>query len=1380
MKTQKSIALVGILIVLTVLGLLFATCSDPLGDPTDGNPVPVTGITLNKTSLSLAVGQEETLAPTVTPSDATNKAVTWLSSDTSKATVANGVVKAVAAGTARITVTTVDGGFTANCNVTVRAAGSAELAVTGVTLDHTTLILIVGGSQTLTATVEPEDATVKTVGWASNAPTIAIVDADGKVEAKAAGTAKITVTTDDGDFTAECAVTVTLVPVSIAVTTPPAKTLYAAGETLDITGLVVTATYGDNSTGIVTVTAEDITGFDPDTPGEQILTVTYGGKPATFTVTVLALTKIEITHSPEIVAIGEELDIGGIEIEATWGDDTTEKFIKKKVEITIAHISGFDKDKAESQTVTVTYEGKTDTFIVLVMGITGIIIDTPPTKTLYKIGESLNLDGLVVKVAFSNGTTETVNITAEHISGFSSATAGEKTLTITYSDQTATFTVTVIALAKITIDTPPTKTLYKTGEMLDITGLVVKATWGDDSTDKYITDAVTITAANITGFSSATAGDKTLTVTYSGQTATFTVTVLAVTKIAITSQPTKTRYSIGDSLDIAGLVVKATWGDDSTDKYITETVTITATDISGFDSATAGTKTLTVSYGGQTTTFTVTVVAVVTFNPNGGNWDGSTANKIVEVDQIATITKPDNPAREGYTFGEWYKDVALTNQWNFAADTVSIDTTLYAKWNPITYTVRYDKNDTAASGTMADSSHTYDVEKALTANGYTLTDHAFGGWNTESDYSGTNYANKQTVKNLTATAGSVVTLYAVWLTQDALDFGLGVGIDNTFNVANTTQWNSAVTSITSGGNNKNYIINITANFTVAGYTSNTFGNVTGLKVSIRGVGRTLSLSSNGRILRVRSNQTVILRDVTLQGLTTNNTYLVFVEGTFTMYDGKITGNRNTYSDIGSLNGGGVYVSNGTFTMNGGEISNNSVVINYPTSTGPSVETSAYGGGVYVTGANSTFTMNGGTIRNNSSTASNNRGISYAYGGGVYLANGTFTMDGGEISDNTVSASSNSSGGCGVEVYFGTFTMHSGKISGNTGSSGGGVNLTNSSFTMNSGEISGNRGGVRSDRSSSITMNSGKISGNSEGVNLSSGTFNMYGGKISGNTNTYSNYGGGGVEVGWNGHFNMHGGEISGNTANRNGGGVCVQSGADFNMHGGEISGNTANGNGGGVYVSSRDWEGGSDGYFSFVSGTVYGSGEAGGIKNTATSGAALYIGRFVENGTYYSGRARYGTFNGSTWVTYIGLDTTDNTIRVENGKLYYDLNGAPAVELVNGQWTDGDIVSYDLYKFAVTAGTTYYIWGNSSGVQGNGTKTGWIQVRAMYSDIGANLISGQSDWDWGSVLWTSPISFTASKNDTVYLMVRPILDLSSYAGTYGIVYSTNSTRPDVN
>ncbi len=167
---------------------------------------PVTGVTLNKSALTLIVNAEETLTATVVPADATNRAVTWSSSNNTIASVdSTGKVRGKTAGTAVITVKTKDGNKTATCTVTVKAAVKP---VTGVTLNKTTLTLIVNAEETLIATVIPADATNTAVTWSSSNNAIASVDATGKVTGKTAGTAIITVETVDGNFTATCTVTV--------------------------------------------------------------------------------------------------------------------------------------------------------------------------------------------------------------------------------------------------------------------------------------------------------------------------------------------------------------------------------------------------------------------------------------------------------------------------------------------------------------------------------------------------------------------------------------------------------------------------------------------------------------------------------------------------------------------------------------------------------------------------------------------------------------------------------------------------------------------------------------------------------------------------------------------------------------------------------------------------------------------------------------------------------------------------------------------------------------------------------------------------------------------------------------------------------------------
>lgn len=166
--------------------------------------ISVSGVTLDKTSLELTVGDEATLIADVTPDNATNKNISWSSSNTAFASVDNGKVTALKAGTTIITVKTEDGNKTATCEVTVNAK---VYPVTGVTLDKTSATLTEGDELILTATVNPDNATNKNVTWSSSDNTVASVS-NGKVTALKAGKATITVKTDDGGKTATCEVTV--------------------------------------------------------------------------------------------------------------------------------------------------------------------------------------------------------------------------------------------------------------------------------------------------------------------------------------------------------------------------------------------------------------------------------------------------------------------------------------------------------------------------------------------------------------------------------------------------------------------------------------------------------------------------------------------------------------------------------------------------------------------------------------------------------------------------------------------------------------------------------------------------------------------------------------------------------------------------------------------------------------------------------------------------------------------------------------------------------------------------------------------------------------------------------------------------------------------
>jgi uncharacterized repeat protein (TIGR02543 family) len=307
------------------------------------------------------------------------------------------------------------------------------------------------------------------------------------------------------------------------------------------------------------------------------------------------------------------------------------------------------------------------------------------------------------------------------------------------------------------------------------------------------------------------------------------------------------------------------------------------------------------------------------------------------------------------------------------------------------------------------------------------------------------------------TVNSNTTIYAKWVTKttaDSEDFGGGATVETPITVTDKTGWEAALSGISG---NKNYVIIVDGDITGLEPTTTFASNA---KVSLRGPGSLSLGSTNGALITIGTNRTLILRGPALKGKTGNDSAVVCVDGSgttkFTMKSGTISGNSSTTS----------------------------------------------GGGVYV-GRSGILTMDGGTIGGNSSSVS---------GGGVFAANGTFTMNGGTIGGNIAS-----SGGGGVYVRDGTFTMKSGTISSNSASSGGGVSVgSTGTFTMSGGTISGNStstqgGGVFFNGTGTFTMNGGTISGNSTdnrggGVFFGTGTFTMKNGTI--DSNSASRQGGG--------------------------------------------------------------------------------------------------------------------------------------------------------------------------------------------------------------------------------------------------------------------------------
>jgi uncharacterized repeat protein (TIGR02543 family) len=406
-----------------------------------------------------------------------------------------------------------------------------------------------------------------------------------------------------------------------------------------------------------------------------------------------------------------------------------------------------------------------------------------------------------------------------------------------------------------------------------------------------------------------------------------------------------------------------------------------------------------------------TIQYTITYHANGANGTVPTAQT---VDPGTEIILPDagDMINTGRKFIGWCTSATGTGILYTvgATYTVTGNVTFYAQWQDL-YTVTFSAN--GASGTPPEA-QSVDPGTVITLPGENTMIYSgrmFDGWNTQSNGNGTSF-----VEGMSYTVNANITLYAKWI---------NIPID----VPGTTLADKLTWLESNAESNNTYIITLNYDEGIGPKTLS-YSNRSNITLRMKNtVMRTVNLSSNGVMFTIGSGVTLILdNNITLKGRSgnnnsdKNNNSLVIVNnnGTLIMNTGtKITGNT-IYNTSGI--GGGVSVNDGTFIMNGGEISGNTI---------SSQHSYAYGGGVYV--GRGTFTMNGGEISGN--IVSDSSFSSPARGGGVYVSVGVFTMNGGEISGNTVSSSYTGSYsdyipyGGGLYVYRGNFTKNGGTIYG---------------------------------------------------------------------------------------------------------------------------------------------------------------------------------------------------------------------------------------------------------------------------------------------------------------------------------------------------------------
>lgn len=411
------------------------------------------------------------------------------------------------------------------------------------------------------------------------------------------GTRTVTITYEENGETktVEYEYTVKDKITSVVLKTQPNKTEYEYGDNLDLTGATLEVTKGSGKTTIP-VTQEMITGYDANKLGEQNLTVTHEGIEVAEKINVTVndkVTGIELTAPNKTkYEIGDQLDLTGGKITTIMASGAK----GQEIELIEDMVKGFDSSTEGEKELTVTYGEFSEKYTITVSDeIKGIDLEGTP-KTEYIYGEEFDISDLDLIIHKSSGDVK-VPVTQDMIKGYDKTQEGEQKVTIEYEGQVVTeINVNVKnPVQKLEWITEPKKA-YVIKEELDVTGGRIKATKVDGTYEE-----ITLTQEMVTGYNPDKLGVQTLTVTYEGQTLTYTINVTDKAQSIVIVEEPKKDYLYGEELVAGGKIEVTKLSGEK------ETINITLDMISGYNPNKLGNQTLTVSYGGVETTYEVNV-----------------------------------------------------------------------------------------------------------------------------------------------------------------------------------------------------------------------------------------------------------------------------------------------------------------------------------------------------------------------------------------------------------------------------------------------------------------------------------------------------------------------------------------------------------------------------------------------------------------------------------------------------------------------------------------------------------------------------------------------------------------------------------------------------
>ena len=350
------------------------------------------------------------------------------------------------------------------------SSGGQTVSVTGVSLNKNSTSVEVGQSEELEATISPSNATNQGLTWTSSNTTIATVSAYGNVTAVNEGSATITVSTDDGNFTATCSITVT--PRSSGGDTSTASVVIAD---------FATANSWENGTKYTSISLDENCTASVKEGGGNTGKYYTSGNEWRYYQTENAAIKISLADGYELDSITFNYNIANTGIllnsaNSTVGSGSPQTVSGSSAVFHVGNSGSASDGKVKFTSISVTYHATSGGAVTL----TGITLDTSEAKKSFTTGEEFTYEDLIVTANYSDGTSESV--VPDSVSSPDMSTAGTKTVTVTYGEQSATYDITVVQAVPTSITATVSKN-FVVGETISSSDITVVTNLGNEVTD---------------------------------------------------------------------------------------------------------------------------------------------------------------------------------------------------------------------------------------------------------------------------------------------------------------------------------------------------------------------------------------------------------------------------------------------------------------------------------------------------------------------------------------------------------------------------------------------------------------------------------------------------------------------------------------------------------------------------------------------------------------------------------------------------------------------------------------------------------------------------------------------------------------------------------